>query len=232
MELIQIAHIENGYKAKFGIPRQSGLATAVESRIVMEKGYGMEEAFRGIEDYDYLWLIWGFSANRKQADSLTVRPPRLGGNDRVGVFASRSPYRPNAMGLSSVKLHHIDYDCDDAPVIYVEGADLIEGTPIFDIKPYVAYTDAHSQAKSGFTDTTEWQPLEVVFSREAQQLLNAKEYQVLKAQQPVISQLLMQDPRPHYHADATRVYGMEYAGFDIRFTVAERVLTVVDIKKK
>lgn len=232
MVLETIAVFHSPLTSKFGTPRQSGVVSELLGKIVLESPYRSADAIRGMEGFDYLWLIWGFSANRKQADSLTVRPPRLGGNDRVGVFASRSPYRPNAMGLSSVKLHHIDYDCDDAPVIYVAGADLIEGTPIFDIKPYVAYTDAHPQAKSGFTDTTEWQPLEVVFSREAQQLLNAKEYQVLKAQQPIISQLLMQDPRPHYHADATRVYGMEYAGFDIRFTVAERVLTVVDIKKK
>ena len=232
MVLETIAVFHSPLTSKFGTPRQSGVVSELLGKIVFESPYRSADAIRGMEGFDYLWLIWGFSANKKQADSMTVRPPRLGGNERVGVFASRSPYRPNAIGLSSVRIHHIDYDCEDAPVIYVEGADLIDDTPIFDIKPYVAYTDAHPQAKSGFTDTTEWQPLEVIFSDEVQQLLATREYQELGEQQKVVSQLLMQDPRPHYHDDANRIYGMEYAGFDIRFTVSGRVLSVVDIKKK
>lgn len=226
-----VAFFHSPLTSKFGTPRQSGVVSELLGKIVLEPPYRSADAIRGMEGFDYLWLIWSFSANKKQADSLTVRPPRLGGNERVGVFASRSPYRPNAMGLSSVKIHHIDYDCPDAPVIYVEGADLIDGTPILDIKPYIAYTDAHPKAKSGFTDTTQWQPLQVEFSEQVRQLLSTPDFQWLGSQQGVLSQLLSQDPRPHYHDDASRVYGMEYAGFDVRFTVSDAVLTVVDVKK-
>lgn len=226
-----VAFFHSPLTSKFGTPRQSGVVSGLLGKIVLEPPYRSVDAIRGMEGFDYLWLIWSFSANKKQADSLTVRPPRLGGNERVGVFASRSPYRPNAMGLSSVKIHHIDYDCPDAPVIYVEGADLIDGTPILDIKPYIAYTDAHPKAKSGFTDTTQWQPLQVEFSEQVRQLLSTPDFQWLGSQQGVLSQLLSQDPRPHYHDDASRVYGMEYAGFDVRFTVSDAVLTIVDVKK-
>lgn len=226
-----VAFFHSPLTSKFGTPRQSGVVSELLGKIVLEPPYRSTDAIRGMEGFDYLWLIWSFSANKKQADSLTVRPPRLGGNERVGVFASRSPYRPNAMGLSSVKIHHIDYDCPDAPVIYVEGADLIDGTPILDIKPYIAYTDAHPKAKSGFTDTTQWQPLQVEFSEQVRQLLSTPDFQWLGSQQGVLSQLLSQDPRPHYHDDASRIYGMEYAGFDVRFTVSDAVLTVVDVKK-
>lgn len=226
-----VAFFHSPLTSKFGTPRQSGVVSELLGKIVFEPPYRSADAIRGMEGFDYLWLIWSFSANKKQADSLTVRPPRLGGNERVGVFASRSPYRPNAMGLSSVKIHHIDYDCPDAPVIYVEGADLIDGTPILDIKPYIAYTDAHPKAKSGFTDTTQWQPLQVEFSEQVRQLLSTPDFQWLGSQQGVLSQLLSQDPRPHYHDDASRIYGMEYAGFDVRFTVSDAVLTVVDVKK-
>lgn len=226
-----VAFFHSPLTSKFGTPRQSGVVSELLGKIVLEPPYRSADAIRGMEGFDYLWLIWSFSANKKQADSLTVRPPRLGGNERVGVFASRSPYRPNAMGLSSVKIHHIDYDCPDAPVIYVEGADLIDGTPILDIKPYIAYTDAHPKAKSGFTDTTQWQPLQVEFSEQVRQLLSTPDFQWLGSQQGVLSQLLSQDPRPHYHDDASRIYGMEYAGFDVRFTVSDAVLTVVDVKK-
>lgn len=231
MVLETIAIFHSPLTGKFGTPRQSGVVSELLGKIVLEPPYRSVDAIRGMDGFDYLWLIWNFSANKKSADSLTVRPPRLGGNERVGVFASRSPYRPNAMGLSSVKLHHIDYDCVNAPVIYVEGADLIDGTPIFDIKPYIAYTDSHPQARSGFTDTTIWQPLQVEFSDKVRQLLSTPDFQELGSQQMVISQLLSQDPRPHYHNDALRIYGMEYAGFDVRFTVSEAVLTVVDVKK-
>ena len=231
MNLETIAIFHSPLTSKFGTPRQSGVVSELLGKIILEPHYRSTDAVRGMEGFDYLWLIWSFSANKKQADSLTVRPPRLGGNERVGVFASRSPYRPNAIGLSSVKLHHIDYDCDEAPVIYVEGADLIDGTPIFDIKPYVAYTDSHPQARSGFTDTVEWQPLRVEFSEQVRQLFSTLEFQWLDSQQGVLSQLLSQDPRPHYHDDALRIYGMEYAGFDVRFTVSDAVLTVVDVKK-
>lgn len=223
MELIQIAHIENGYKAKFGIPRQSGLATAVESRIVMEKGYAMEEAFRGIEDYDYLWLIWGFSKNVEKPFSATVKPPRLGGKIRMGVFATRSPYRPNPLGLSSVKLERVEHDDKHGTVLVVSGADLLDGTPIYDIKPYLAYADAHAGARSGFTDDHEFKKLEVVFPTE---LLN----QVPTSQRAAVLEILEQDPRPGYDKGIDREFKIAYGSVDITFVIEDERARVIAVR--
>lgn len=213
-----VAYFRSPFGSKFGIPRQAGVVADVRGSIVLDKEYRTADAVRGMEEFDYLWLIWGFSANKHGAKGVTVRPPRLGGNKQMGVFATRSPFRPNPIGLSSVRIDHIDYGCPDAPVIHVLGADLMDGTPIYDIKPYIPYTDAHPEARGGFTDTTEWQPLEVVVPEELQQ--NVPE-QLLK--------ILAQDPRPHYHNDPTRIYGMPFDGKDVRFRVDGKVLTIVEI---
>lgn len=213
-----VAYFRSPFSSKFGIPRQAGVVADVRGCIVLDKEYRTADAVRGMEEFDYLWLIWGFSANKHGAKGVTVRPPRLGGNKQMGVFATRSPFRPNPIGLSSVRIDHIDYGCPDAPVIHVLGADIMDGTPIYDIKPYIPYTDAHPEARGGFTDTTEWQPLEVVVPEELQQ--NVPE-QLLK--------ILAQDPRPHYHNDPTRIYGMPFDGKDVRFRVDGKVLTIVEI---
>lgn len=213
-----VAYFRSPFGSKFGIPRQAGVVADVRGCIVLDKEYRTADAVRGMEEFDYLWLIWGFSANKHGAKGVTVRPPRLGGNKQMGVFATRSPFRPNPIGLSSVRIDHIDYGCPDAPVIHVLGADLMDGTPIYDIKPYIPYTDAHPEARGGFTDTTEWQPLEVVVPEELRP--NVPE-QLLK--------ILAQDPRPHYHNNPTRIYGMPFDGKDVRFRVDGKVLTIVEI---
>ncbi|MBQ9560934.1 MAG: tRNA (N6-threonylcarbamoyladenosine(37)-N6)-methyltransferase TrmO [Prevotella sp.] len=226
-----VAHFCSPLQSKFGTPRQSGVVPHLLGKIVFEQPFRSPDAVRGLEGFDYLWLIWGFSANRDTStDNLTVRPPRLGGNKRVGVFATRSPYRPNALGLSSVKIHHIDFDATEAPVIYVEGADLMDGTPIYDVKPYIAYTDAHPDAKAGFTDSIQWQPLQVELTKEVEEKLAHPDYADISEQMPVCCQLLSQDPRPHYHDDPNRVYGMKYGGYDLSFKVTGSLLTVVDVK--
>ena len=203
----------------------------MRGRIVFEPEYRREEALKGIEDFDYLWLIWGFNANeaaREQGDegteaspskNLTVRPPRLGGNERIGVFASRSPFRPNGLGLSSVRLSRV-IDGE----IEVLGADLMDGTPIYDIKPYIGYADCHPDARGGFTDNRQWKELKVVFEDSTKQLFTNEQLQTL-------SKVLALDPRPHYHHDDLRIYGMPFAGFDIRFRVADGVLTVTEVKQ-
>ena len=224
MEIQPIAHFESPFSTKFGIPRQSGLVPSLTGRIVFTPEYRQMDAIRGIEDFDYLWLVWEFSANRDAEKSLTVRPPRLGGNQRMGVFATRSPFRPNNLGLSCVRLDHVEQDTKLGPVIYVRGADLMDGTPIYDIKPYVAYADAHPDARSGFVDKTEWQPLKV----ELPDSLAAK---VPSDQIASLIATLEQDPRPRYHDDPERIYGMPFLNLDIRFKVANNTLTIVDIKK-
>ena len=186
--------------------------------IVLAKEYRTADAIRGMEDFDYLWLIWGFSANKHAAKGVTVRPPRLGGNKQMGVFATRSPFRPNPIGLSSVRIDRIDYDCPDGPVIHVLGADLMDGTPIYDIQPYIPYTDAPPEARGGCTDTARWQPLEVMVPEELEALVT----------QP-LRNVLAQDPRPQYHDDPGRIYGMSFDGRDVRFKVEDRRLTVVEI---
>ena len=220
MNITPIAYFHSPLTSKFGIPRQSGVAEELVGTIVLEPEYRREEAVRGLEAFDYLWLIWEFSANSHEQQGLTVRPPRLGGNERIGVFASRSPFRPNRLGLSCVRIEKVEMGAD-GPVIHVKGADLMDGTPIYDIKPYVAYADSHPEARSGFVDKTEWKPLQVEMPQEISSLFTEEELKGLE-------QVLSQDPRPRYHDDAERVYGMPFAGRDVRFRVGDGVVTVVE----
>ncbi|MDO4171628.1 MAG: tRNA (N6-threonylcarbamoyladenosine(37)-N6)-methyltransferase TrmO [Prevotellaceae bacterium] len=213
-----IATFHSPFSSKFGIPRQAGIVTGITGQIILAKEYRNADAIRGMEEFDYLWLIWGFSANKHKANGITVRPPRLGGNRQLGVFATRSPFRPNPIGLSSVRIDHIDYHSTEAPVIHVLGADLMDGTPIYDIKPYIPYTDAHPEARGGFTDTNEWHPLKVIVPKELKMLISAQ-----------LIQVLAQDPRPQYHNDPDRIYGMPFDGKDVRFKVQGHTLTVVDV---
>lgn len=202
---------------KFGLPRQSGVVTDMPGTIVFEPEYAVVEAFRGIEDFDYLWIIWQFSANRDETFRPTVRPPRLGGNKRMGVFATRSPYHPNGIGLSSVRLDYVEQHPRLGTVLHVLGADLMDGTPILDVKPYVEYADSHTDVRSGFVDDTSWQPLAVEFADESQ--FSPRDRQLL-------TQILSQDPRPRYHDDPQRIYAMPFEGKDIRFRVDEKVIVL------
>lgn len=212
-----IAHIENDFTEKFGIPRQSGLSPIV-SRIVFKKEYRVKEAFRGLSGYSHLWIIWKFSKAERTDWSPTVRPPRLGGNTRMGVFATRSPFRPNPVGLSSVKLLKVDLDSKDGPVLYVEGADLMNKTPIYDVKPYLAYTDAHPEAVDGFALTRKEGALTVEFP---------DEFKIMSEQQTAaLISVLSQDPRPQYQDEPERVYTMAFGGCDISFTVSGNILKV------
>ena len=219
MEILPIAHFRSPLKSKFGIPRQSGLAESLTGRIVFEPPYRHREALRGIEDFDYLWLIWEFSAN-PQRSTLTVRPPRLGGNQRMGVFATRSPFRPNGLGLSCVRFDRIEDDPSLGPVIYVKGADLMDGTPIYDIKPYVVYADSHPEARSGFVDQTAWKSLAVEIPDHLACLFSVTDLATLR-------QTLSLDPRPSYHDDAQRIYGMPFGDYDVRFRVEDDKVIVV-----
>ena len=203
-----IAIFHSPFPTKFGIPRQAGVVSEIPGTIIFEKPFRTPDAIRGLEGFDFIWIIWQSSATNS---SPTVRPPRLGGNTRVGVFASRSPQRPNPIGLSSVRINHIDYDAPDGPVIHVLGADIMDGTPILDIKPYIPYTDSHPEARGGFTDTTDWRPLKVVGTED-----------------PILKKILEQDPRPHYHDDPDRIYGMQYNGKDIHFKVKDKTLFIMD----
>ena len=222
MNITPIAYYHTKLKTKFGIPRQSGIVPELQGVIQFEPEYSRVEALRGIEGFDYLWLIWGFSLNsKKQGEwSPLVRPPLLGGNSYMGVFATRSPFRPNALGLSSVKLLGVE-NCADGLVLHVAGADLADGTPIYDIKPYVEYSDAHTGVRNGFVDNNRWQTLEVVFPEELRAMFCDEDFCAL-------IKILELDPRPQYHDDPERVYGMPYGAYDVRFTVADGVLTVVD----
>ncbi|MGP1493073.1 MAG: tRNA (N6-threonylcarbamoyladenosine(37)-N6)-methyltransferase TrmO [Prevotella fusca] len=218
-EIKPIAFFRSPLTSKFGVPRQSGLADNLVGRIVFEPQYQREEALRGLEGFDYLWLIWGFSANKSTDDGkLTVRPPRLGGNERLGVFATRSPFRPNGLGLSSVRIKQITDS-----VIEVVGADLMDGTPIYDVKPYIPYVDSHPEAKGGFTDKKAWQKLSVMMSDEYARCFEKEELAALK-------EVLAQDPRPQYQHDTERVYGMPFGGKDVRFRVDGDVLEIVGIE--
>ncbi len=215
-----IAHIENDLGTKFGVPRQSGLVEGLESRIVFEPEYRQAEALRGLEGFSHIWLLWDFSKAHREEWSPTVRPPRLGGNKRMGVFATRSPFRPNPIGLSSVRITRIDLHTADGPVIYVAGADLMNGTPILDIKPYLPFTDSHPEATGGFTDETRQQePLKVDMPAGLERQLSPQQIVALR-------EILASDPRPHYQDDPEREYGMEYAGLDIKFTIKDHVITV------
>lgn len=220
-EILPVAHIHTLFHTKFGIPRQSTLAQT-EAKIVFEKPYRSIDAVRGLEGFSHIWLIWEFSENKDKSHSLTVRPPRLGGNTRMGVFATRSPFRPNNLGLSCVEIEKIDYDCKDAPVIYVKGADMLDGTPIFDIKPYLPFFDSKPCAKGGFSDSVKDNSLRVFFPEEIKNEADEKDI-------PVIKEILSQDPRPSYHDDPERVYSFEYSSYRIKFTVRDTVLTVKEI---
>ncbi|MBE7035319.1 MAG: tRNA (N6-threonylcarbamoyladenosine(37)-N6)-methyltransferase TrmO [Ruminococcaceae bacterium] len=219
-----IAHIHNGFCDKFGIPRQSGLVPELSSTIIFTEPYRSPEALRGIEGYSHLWLLWQFSACTDHEFRPTVRPPRLGGNKRMGVFATRSPYRPNNIGLSSVLLESIEMSKEYGPVLHVSGADLMNGTPILDIKPYIAYTDSHPNAVSGFADDFVDYRLKVDFPASLLQ-------QVEPELQSVLYKLLENDPRPAYQQDAERIYTMDFAGYKLSFFVADNILTVTALSK-
>ena len=243
MEIKPIAYFRSPFPEKFGIPRQSGLAPALCGRIVFEPEYRSADALRGLDGFDYLWLIWEFSSRKTPERSeaveppelaatgsyfqATVRPPRLGGNKRVGVFASRSPFRPNPLGLSSVRIESIDYDAKSpegksiGPVINVLGADLMDGTPIYDIKPYIEYADSHPGVRSGFVNTTSWEPLEVIFPESARNT---------GVDLDALREVLSIDPRPRYQDDPGKEYGMSFGGRQVRFRVEGKTLTVISIE--
>lgn len=220
-----IARIRNDYTEKFGVPRQSGLVEEVISEIVFEEAYRVPEALRGIEEFSHLWLIWAFDRAERDTWSPTVRPPRLGGNTRMGVFATRSPFRPNAVGLSCVRLLSVHEEKESGMVLIVAGADLMNGTPIYDIKPYLPYADCHPEATGGFTDRTEKRRVEVFVPDRFRNVLGEEKTDALTA-------VLREDPRPAYQNDAEREYGFLFGGFNIRFTVRERLLTVTDVTEK
>ncbi|MBR5968288.1 MAG: tRNA (N6-threonylcarbamoyladenosine(37)-N6)-methyltransferase TrmO [Lachnospiraceae bacterium] len=241
-----IAHIENDYTEKFGVPRQSGLVSEVTSRVVFEPEFRNPEALRGLEGFTHIWLIWEFSEAKRRGSSErgdaaggdaagttgwdkcdwrpTVRPPRLGGNTRMGVFATRSPFRPNPLGLSCVELAGVEYDTPDGPVILVRGADLMNGTPIFDIKPYIPYADCRPEAKGGFTDENEFEKVKAVIPEEIMAVLSAEEAAGLKS-------VLEQDPRPAYQRGQVRAYTFKYAKYDVTFMAEDGILTVTSVKK-
>lgn len=218
-----IAHMRSDFPSKFGIPRQSGLVNTLRSTIIFEPEYRNADALRGLENFSHLWVIWQFSEAVRSGWSATVRPPRLGGNRRLGVFATRSPFRPNNIGLSSVSILEIEHTEKDGPVIHVSGADLMDGTPIFDIKPYIPYADSHPNAIGGFTDHAKDYILQVNCPAEILIKMGPDKREALL-------EVLRHDPRPSYQKDASRVYGMEFAGKNIRFQVQDDILTVVDIQ--
>lgn len=225
MEMHPIAHMRSDFPTKFGIPRQSGLVEELRSMIVFEPEYRSEDALRGIEDFSHLWLIWQFSQAVREGWSPTVRPPRLGGNTRMGVFATRSPFRPNNLGLSCVRLLEVKHTQQYGTVLIVGGADLLDGTPIFDIKPYIPYSDSRPEATGGFTDRVGDFLLDVKFPKELLEKLPADK-------QAAAVGVLSHDPRPSYQRKPGRVYGLNFAGFDIRFTVEDAVLTVQSVQKQ
>ena len=224
MEIKPIAFFHSSLTSKFGIPRQSGLANELQGQIVFEPEYQREEAVRGLEQFDYLWLIWEFSANPHEQQGLTVRPPRLGGNERVGVFASRSPFRPNRLGLSCVYINKVEMTRDKGPVIHVKGADLMDGTPIYDIKPYLSFSDSHPEAVNGFAEE----------SKDYQLTLDIEHCTLDNMPADIrrdIAYILRQDPRPAYHDDPEREYKLEYAGYTVTFCVNCQTVEVKKIEK-
>jgi len=218
-----IARMKSDFSTKFGIPRQSGLVDSLRSTIIFEPEFRNPDALRGIEGYSHLWLIWQFSEAVQKDWSPTVRPPRLGGNTRMGVFATRSPFRPNNLGLSSVRLLGVEQTEEYGMVLHVAGADLMDGTPIFDIKPYIPYSDCHADAVGGFTDTAGDFLLEVDFPAHLLEMLTQDKRQAAM-------DVLSHDPRPSYQKDTDRIYGLSFAGFDIRFTVSGHRLTVLEVR--
>jgi len=222
MEIHPIAHIHTDFPEKFGIPRQSGLAAGAKGTIVFVPAYRHPDALRGLTDYDFLWLVWDFSMNHREGWSATVTPPRLGGKERVGVFATRSPFRPNPIGLSCVKMEEIRSTEAEGEVIIVSGVDLLDGTPIYDIKPYLPYTDAHPEAVGGFSDRTGAHTLQVEIPPELEARIRPELLDTVRS-------LLEQDPRTAFIRDDERVWGMRYAEYNIRFTVCGNVLRVCEV---
>lgn len=227
MTIEPIAYIKTDFPEKFGVPRQSGLAESLTGRIVFEPEYRNIEALRGLDGFTHIWLIWEFSANRKAAGEWqpTVRPPRLGGNQHMGVFATKSPFRPNPLGLSCVELDRIDLDTPEGPVIVVKGADLMDGTPIYDIKPYIKYADSRPEAACGYVDSLEESCLDVVIPESIAAKINDK------AKFQALVETLKLDPRPSYHNDPARIYGLSFSGYNVRFTVSDTVLTIIDVEQ-
>lgn len=221
MEIEAIAHFRSPFSSKFGIPKQSGLVESLKGEIVFVPKYRNRDSLRGLDEFDYIWLIWGFSANPHKATAPVVRPPVLGGNEKVGVFASRSPFRPNALGLSSVRVESVDMETADGPVVRVLGADLMDGTPIYDIKPYVAYADCHDNVRCGFVDRSVNRRLNVEMPADVAQLFDDNNLMSLR-------KVLELDPRPRYQHDSGKTYGMPFAGYDIHFRVDGDTLIVVD----
>lgn len=224
MSLDCIAKIHTDFPEKFGLPRQSGIVGELKAMIVFESKYRNPDALRGLEGFSHIWLIWGFHHNNRETWAPMVKPPRLGGNTRMGVFATRSPNRPNPLGLSSVRITRIENHKEFGPVIHVSGVDLVDQTPIYDIKPYLAYTDSHPEASSGLFDNIEDNRLQVHFSEELKKLIPGKHHEALMG-------VLAQDPRPSYHDDPERIYGFFFAGYNIRFKVMGNQLTVYEISK-
>lgn len=224
MMLKMIGRIQTGFPTKFGIPRQSGLVQT-RATIVFEEEYRNPDALRGIENFSHLWLIWGFSEVKMKDWHPTVRPPRLGGNERVGVFATRSPYRPNPLGLSSVRLEGVEQTAQEGMVLHVSGADLMDGTPIYDIKPYLAYVDSHPEAEDGFAGRVKGYALKAEIPEKWIAVIPEEERNVVR-------ELLAQDPRPSYHDDPDRIYGMEYAGLEIRFQVRDGIARVCEVEEQ
>ena len=217
-----IGHISTDFPTKFGIPRQSGLIEELKGVITFEPEYRQPEAFRGLEDFSHIWVLWQFSKSQKKTIAATVTPPRLGGKVRMGVFATRSPFRPNDIGLSCVKLERIEYMADKGPVLFVSGVDMVDGTPIYDIKPYVKFTDSHPEAKEGFTAVTYNRNLKVIFPSDLLAIMPENK-------QTAAVKILEQDPRPAYDTDESRAYGVTFSGFDIRFKMHGDVLTVFEV---
>lgn len=219
-----IGHIRTDFPSKFGIPRQSGLIDGLKGKIILEPEYRNPQVYKGIEEFSHIWLLWEFSEAKKEHWSATVKPPRLGGKTRMGVFATRAPFRPNNIGLSCVKLDRVEMDGKDGPVLWVAGVDLLDGTPIYDIKPYIPLTDCHPEASEGYTKETKIHELKVEFPEE---LLN----QYPEEKRQAVLGILAQDPRPTYFQDPERVYGVPFAGFDVKFKVDGDTLVVCGLER-
>ena len=219
-----IARVYTDFPEKFGIPRQSGLVKNLKGKIVFEPEYRNNSALKGLDGFSHLWIIWKFSEAVTDNWSPTVRPPRLGGNKRIGVFATRAPYRPNPIGLSSVKIEKIELNTPEGPIIEISGADMLDGTPIYDIKPYIAYTDSHPDATGGFSDEVFENKLKVEADEKFENIMPKENYESLM-------QILSSDPRPGYKEDSDRVYGLSFAGYEIKFTVKDNVLKVEKMEK-
>lgn len=222
--MIIIGHVRSDFSAKFGIPRQAGVIKSLKSTIVFEPEYRHPDAFRRLDEFSHVWVIWEFSEAKREKTSLTVRPPRLGGNERVGVFATRSPFRPNSIGLSCVRLDKVEYSEEFGTVLHISGADMLDGTPVYDIKPYLPYTDCHPEATGGFTDALSDGNLEVNFLKDVSHIAD-------KATLDNLIQILRHDPRPSYQNEPERIYGLDFAELNVKFTVHENILTVVSVDR-